>query len=226
MNLSGSIARHLRTNVVGYIALFVALSGTAIALPGKKAVKADDLAPAAVRPKAIKAGAVTTAKLRDGAVTSAKIADGSVIGVDLGNEAVGRDKIQAGAINGGKLANGAVNSPKVNNGSLKAEDFAAGELSAGFVAETDPATFTLPRGGSLFVNATLLTTCGGSCTYSVTVDGTNVPGTTVTTPAVTNEQLTLTGVTAALAAGDRTLDIVASGGGSVAEPTLAAVLLQ
>jgi hypothetical protein len=39
MPISSRIRRHLQSHVVGYIALFVALSGTALALPGHKQVK-------------------------------------------------------------------------------------------------------------------------------------------------------------------------------------------
>ena len=36
---SQGIRRHLQSNAIAYVALFVALSGTAIALPGKNKVK-------------------------------------------------------------------------------------------------------------------------------------------------------------------------------------------
>jgi hypothetical protein len=222
---SQRIACHLRGNLVGYVALFVALSGTAIALPGKGTVKSDDLARNAVKAKAIKSAAVTNAKLGSNAVTSGKVADGSVIGVDLGSEVISRDKIQAGSINGGKLANGSVNSPKVNDGSLKAEDFAPGELGDGFVQEADPAIFNLPRGGEVFVNSTFTTTCATPpCDYQLTVDGNSINGTAVIGDF--NQQLTLTGVTGTLTAGNHTFDIVPSTDATATDPTIAAVLLQ
>lgn len=236
MTPSQRIARHLRGNLVGYIALFVALSGTALALPGKNSVKSNDLARGAVNGRAITDGAVGKSKIRPASVTSAAIDDGSVVSADLGDgavtgtkitdEAVGRAKIEQGSINGGKLANGSVNSAKVNDGSLLAEDFAAGQLSEGFVSETDPANFTLPRGGRLFINAVFLTgSCPvANCTYSVTVDGAAVAGTAMIGDY--EQQATLTGVSAPLAAGDHTVDIVTTGGATVADPTIAAVLLQ
>jgi hypothetical protein len=42
-------SNHLRSNVVGYAALFVALSGTAIALPGQETVFSDDIVDGQVR---------------------------------------------------------------------------------------------------------------------------------------------------------------------------------
>jgi hypothetical protein len=73
--MAGSGARFVRNNVVGLIALFVALGGTAFAV---------GLAKNSVKSKQIKAGAVKTAELADGAVTSPKVEDGSLLGKDFG----------------------------------------------------------------------------------------------------------------------------------------------
>ena len=235
MSVSSRIARHLRAHVVGYLALFVALSGTAIALPGKHKVKSNDLAKHAVTGRALATGAVGNAKLRAGAVTSASIADASVVNADLGNaavttpklidEAVARSKIEAGSVNGGKLANGSVNSAKVNDGSLQALDFAPGQISDGFAAEQTSATFNVPRDGRLFVTATFISACPvASCTYRVEVDNTLVTGTALAGDL--DQQVTLTGVSGAVAAGNRTLEIAVTGGATITEPTIAAVLLQ
>ena len=239
MSLSERIARHLRSNIVGYIALFVALSGTAMALPGKGSVKSDDLAAGAVKAKAIKAAAVTNAKLADGAVSSVKIADATVVPADLGDsavtntkladDAVSREKVQAGSINGGKLANGAVGSSKVNDGSLEAIDFGAGQISDGFVTTTNGGTFTIARGGRIYVSATFVTDCvSGTCTYKAQVNGVDVPGASVSRASTAaGEQLTLVGVTGALAAGTYPATIVATGtGAALSQITIAGVLLQ
>jgi hypothetical protein len=80
-------------SLLALVALVFALAGTAVALPGKNKVDANDIKKNAVKSKAIKkgaikepkiaSGAVTTPKLADGAVNSAKIADGSVAAADL-----------------------------------------------------------------------------------------------------------------------------------------------
>jgi hypothetical protein len=158
MALSERIRQHLQGNVVGYVALFVALSGTALALPGHKTVKSDDLANGAVKSKAIADGSVKTTKIGNAAVTSGKLADasvtpqkvaasavgataladGAVTSAKLADDSVIRQKIAQGEVNGGKLANGAVNSAKVADGTLLAEDFAAGQLSDGFAVSGTP----------------------------------------------------------------------------------------
>ncbi len=65
--MSSRIRSHLRSNVVGYVALFLALNGTAYAVVA--------IAPKnSVATKSIRNGAVTAAKLRNGAVTTSKFA--------------------------------------------------------------------------------------------------------------------------------------------------------
>ena len=81
---------HLRQHVIAYAALFVALGGTAVALPGRnsvtsndlapKAVKAADLGNGAVKARKIAAAAVKSGKIATGAVATAKLADGAVTG--------------------------------------------------------------------------------------------------------------------------------------------------
>jgi hypothetical protein len=81
---------HIRDNVVGYIALFFALTGVAWAA---------QIAPKnSVATKSIKKGAVTTAKLADGAVTGSKVAPGSLTAPNLapGTLGGGITDLQAG----------------------------------------------------------------------------------------------------------------------------------
>ncbi len=155
MPASERIRRHLQSNAIAYIALFVALSGTAIALPGKNKVKKNDIARGAVVGKAIAADAVKQAKIRDaaviasklgpGAVTTPALLDNAVTAPKLATDSVTRQAIVQGSVNGGKLANGAVDSSKVEGGSLLAEDFAPGQISDAFLLDgrhrpsTDPA---------------------------------------------------------------------------------------
>jgi hypothetical protein len=236
--MSGRIARHLRANVVGYVAVFIALSGTAVALPGKNKVDSNDLRRGAVKAKALKDGAVTNPKLREGAVTSAKVDDGSLVGLDLGDatltdskladNAVTRPKIVEDAINAARLANSSVNSGKVDNGSLQAQDFAAGQLSDGFT-RTGDGQFTLPRAGRVFVSASFLSSCSTACVddYSVEIDDTIVPGADFVRAGDDDLHVTLTGVTSApLAAGSHTIQLAQTGDAGETAPHFAGILLQ
>ena len=86
------LREHLRNNVVGYLALFVALSGTAYA--------AVELGKNDVRSRHIKNGQVKVKDLASDAVTSPKVADGSLLGKDF---AAGQLPQFNGAAAGGAL---------------------------------------------------------------------------------------------------------------------------
>ena len=96
--MSRRIAIHLRSNLVGYVALFAALSGTAIALPGKGKIDRNDLKAKVVATKHLRGEAVTTGKIGDGAVTSGKLGDGAVTSAKLGGGAVTVDKLNGTAL--------------------------------------------------------------------------------------------------------------------------------
>jgi hypothetical protein len=247
MAVSERIGQHLRGNAVGYVALFVALTGTAVAIPGHDNVKSKNLAPGAVKAKAIAKGAVKASKIRGaavtnsavaaGAITSTKLAAGAVVNNALGtaavttpklaDSAVARAKIAQGAINGGKLANGSVDSSKVNDGSLLGEDFAPGQLSDGFVLNGN-GNFTIARSGRVFVTATLVPACPAPpCTFSVQVAGAAVPSASFTVAGAAPGQLTLTGITGSLAAGQHPISLQLTGAGaSASQLHLGGILLQ
>jgi len=76
--MSNRILGHLRSNVVGYVALFMMLGGAAYALPGKNVVDKNDLKKNVVKTKNVKNGAITTDKLAANAATGAKVAEESL----------------------------------------------------------------------------------------------------------------------------------------------------
>lgn len=241
MSPSERVRRHLQSHIVAYLALFVALSGSALALPGKNSVKSNDIKRGAVKGRAIAEGAVKKAKLRDAAVTAAKLeaaavtgaalADGAVTAPKLAQDSVTRQKIVQGSINGGKLANGSVNSAKVSDGTLLGEDFAPGQLSDGFAIADQTGSFTIQRPGRVFVTATFVSDCAAPpCpdAYAVQVDGTPASGATLPhPPGGGSRQFTLIGLTGPLASGPHAIALV-DGGGTATESQfrLAGILLQ
>ena len=92
------IRNHIRSNLVGYVAVFLALGGTAAALPGSNTVFSDD------------------------------ITNGEVKAPDVANNAINTTKIAAGQVRNPDLATGAVNGPKVANLSLTGADVANDSL--------------------------------------------------------------------------------------------------
>lgn len=94
-------------NVIGTIALFVALGGVAVAagLPRNS-----------VGPNQLKRGAVNTQKLKNRAVTSAKLANKAVTTGKLGPNAITPGNIGNGAVTSAKIGNGAVIASSIKNG--------------------------------------------------------------------------------------------------------------
>lgn len=79
-----SLGRHLRRNLVAYIALTVALTMTPLPSQAALLIGTKNIKNGAVTAKKIAPGAVKNVKIRDGAVTGAKIAAGSVTASKLG----------------------------------------------------------------------------------------------------------------------------------------------
>ncbi len=97
--------------VVSFLALAVALSGTAWAATkitssdiAKDAVTAKKIKNGAVKGNKIPDGALGSAKLKDGAVSSAKILDGTIATVDLADSAVTGPKVANDSINDTKIS--------------------------------------------------------------------------------------------------------------------------
>jgi hypothetical protein len=98
------IRTHLRSNVVGYAAVFIALSGVAYAGGLKKnSVKSKQIKDGQVLTQDIGDGAVGTADLADGAVATPKLADAAVTGGKLAGDAVDASKVGANALGGADI---------------------------------------------------------------------------------------------------------------------------
>jgi hypothetical protein len=100
--------------VIGCMALFLAMTGSALAV-GKNSVRSAQIVDATVR----------TVDLRDNAVKSVKVADASLTADDLGTDSVNSDEI----------AENAVASPEVAQDSLTANDLGAASVASSEVAD-------------------------------------------------------------------------------------------
>ena len=128
--------RPSHTTVIAYLALFVALSGTALAAKKigpsqlqKNAVTTKKIANAAVTTPKLANDAVTTAKLDNGAVNEGKLKDNAVTGDKLAAQSVGTNKLKDDAVESGKLANGAVVEAKIGNDAVNGSKVADGSLT-------------------------------------------------------------------------------------------------
>jgi hypothetical protein len=103
MSLGGNTREGRRrltyTNVVATLALFGAIAGgTALALPGKHSVKADDFAKNSVRAPAIAKAAVRTTEIKNGVVTTAEFKDNSISGADVADQGLGYQDLGSNSV--------------------------------------------------------------------------------------------------------------------------------
>jgi trimeric autotransporter adhesin len=128
-----TLKRHLSVaNVLSCIALFVALSATAVA--------ATKLSAGQVKAVNIATGAVTNPKLKNLGVTSSKIANGTIVAGKLKNGAVTNPKIFKEAVTATKIKKKAVGTAalaqeSVTGGKLGPESVSAAKLSAALYAQ-------------------------------------------------------------------------------------------
>jgi hypothetical protein len=82
--MSSRIRAHIRSNVVGYIALFLVLTGgTAQALNGSNTVFSDDIVNREVKTADLGPRAVTASRLAPNSVRTGRVADESLTGADI-----------------------------------------------------------------------------------------------------------------------------------------------
>jgi hypothetical protein len=146
--------------VVAFIALCVALAGTATALPGRARVKKDDISRAAVRSTHIKSRAILSKHIRARAVTRSKIARRAVGSSEVGQDALRGTNIVESSLatvpnsSNASNATNAGNAAKVNGRSV--EKFS-------FVGPAGTATTTVLSLNGLTVTAS----CSASLALSV-----------------------------------------------------------
>lgn len=131
--LSVRIGTHVRSNAVGYVALFIALGGTAWAangpLAGKNTVGSSDIIKSEVK----------SADIAPNAVKSSDVATGAITAGDIANASSGSDAVNANTLDG-----------------LDAEDFAPGTD----VHVSDRQKVNDPTPGDLGANEVTLFTSG------------------------------------------------------------------
>jgi hypothetical protein len=119
---------HLRANAVGYVACFLALSGTAAALPGTNTVDSGDIINREVRTVDLSPGAVTASRLADAAVTGPKVLDDALTGADIDESSLVAGGDVAGSLTGLELGANTVGTQEAD-GSLTGADIVETSLT-------------------------------------------------------------------------------------------------
>ena len=134
------IRKHLRSNVVGYVALFVALSGTAVALPATNTVFSDDIVNGEVASRDISdTNGVRSIDVRDddksgGGLTAVDLARDSVGVSEIATDGVGSPEIASDAVRGPEIATDAVGSPEIEPDAVRASEIATDAVGAPEIA--------------------------------------------------------------------------------------------
>ena len=133
---STKLRNHLRSNVIGYVALFVALSGTAVASHpgGADTISSADIINNEVRTEDIRDANLTTADIRADSITTGKIADGEVRSGDVLDESLGAADLDADSVNASELVSGAVGTFEIGVNEVLSRNIALGEVNGGDIA--------------------------------------------------------------------------------------------
>jgi hypothetical protein len=142
------IIRHLRSNVVAYLALALAMTSTSYAATqladgsvttsklakssvtsskvAKDSLKASDLKEGSVAASEVKDGSLGSADVADGSLGAADVADGSLGAADVADGSLGAADVGDGSLGGADVADGSLGGADLADGSVTAPDLAAG----------------------------------------------------------------------------------------------------
>lgn len=126
------IAEFIRSNIVGFVACFIALGGTAWA--GAQ-IGASDIQNDAVRSKHIKDGQVKSADVQDDSLSTADLGPDSVSLNELAPSAFNSEIVRGGLLNSGYgVANDAIQTNEVSDETLTGADIASNAIGSSEVA--------------------------------------------------------------------------------------------
>lgn len=129
--MSSRLSNHVRSNVVGYVALFVALSGTVYAADK---VGSNNIKTGAVKSKQVGDDKLKSRDLKDGkAVKSRDVKDGSLSEADIASESLTGESI--GRLTEADIASGSLTGQSILDESLTAADIAPSAVRSDEVAD-------------------------------------------------------------------------------------------
>jgi hypothetical protein len=124
--VSSRIRTHIRGNVVGYIALFLVLTGgTAQALNGSNTVFSDDIVNRQVKTEDLNLQAVTTNRLALNSVRTGRVADGTITGSEIADDTLTGGQILEPTLSQVPDAAHADNAASIADGSVTTSSFGA-----------------------------------------------------------------------------------------------------
>jgi hypothetical protein len=124
--MSKAIGEHIRSNVIGYLALFVALSGTAYAvdgpLPGQNQVGSAD---------------IINDEVYSADVRNDSLSGGGLAAADLASNSVGSSEVGTGAIGTGEVADNSIRTFHILDNEVRSGDVRDDSLEFGGLGPSD-----------------------------------------------------------------------------------------
>jgi hypothetical protein len=185
MGFSTTVSDHIRSNVVGYAAVFIALSGTAYAvdgpLPGQDQVGSADIINGEVKNNDVGANSVTSGKVQDQTLTKSDLGSSSVGAFEIDGNAFRNEDIRAQFGQNFSKAYG-IPADAIQSDEISDQTIGSADLGPGSVGSSEAANDSLAGGD---INESTLSALDGHDTFD---DFCNP----ATTTFITCEQLTFT----------------------------------
>ena len=208
------IRRHLRSNIIGYLALFFALSGTAVAIHpgGDNTIDSGDIINGQVKHNDIGSNAVRSAE-----VINDTFAGGGLAAEDLAANSVGASEIQTDGVQALEIQDNSIDSGEIVDFSLTNQDVGVlfAEVNAdGTLANSSGAGVTSARVGAVGAGtyevdfARTITLCTSVATVGPAGGGSSLGEVNVADRAGNVEAVFVDTNTSAGAAGDRPFRLV------------------
>ncbi len=134
------IRNHIRSNIIGYVALFFAFTASAVALPGTNTVFTDDITNGEVRTADLQEDSVNGNKLRDDSTASRHVVDNSLrtddildeslAAADLAPDSVGSSEVIDESLSTSDLGTGSVAASEIVDDSVGSAEIAPGIVGA------------------------------------------------------------------------------------------------
>jgi hypothetical protein len=139
MPASTRVRQHLRQNIYGLIAIFIALSGTAYAvdgpLAGQNKVGSADIIDGEVYGQDLRANAVGTGKVLDGSLTGFDVQNDSLSGADIASQSVGFTELDFNAVGTGEVINDSLTGQDIANESVGFTELGPNSVGGSELAE-------------------------------------------------------------------------------------------
>jgi hypothetical protein len=129
------VRAHIRSNVVGYVAVFIAMSGTAYAvdgpLAGQNQVGSEDIINGEVKEHDIGQAAVTNDEVKNDSLFGADVAANTLTTTDVKNETLNSSDVAPNSLSSGRIADASLTGVDVKDNALKGADIDEATLDVG-----------------------------------------------------------------------------------------------